>query len=87
MNDCLSPQRCAHLRSGTRCGEPSEWCGNTHNRNGQVSAPICKTTGWYESISDARARSVHDQIGEKVTIPRSIPDSFARQALMTGKAA
>jgi hypothetical protein len=86
MTDCLYPHRCAHLRSGTRGGEPCDWCGNHKNTAGLLSAPICKTTGWYESIADARARSVHEQIGEKVTIPRSTPDSFARQALMTGKA-
>lgn len=86
MNDCLYPHRCAHLRSGTRSGEPCDWCGNHKNTAGLVSAPICKTTGWYETIEDVRARSVHAAIDrDRISLPTQTPEHFARQALMTGK--
>ena len=57
MTDCLTPSRCAHLCTGTRCGELNQWCGNARNKHGMVTAPICKGMGLYETAQDVRARS------------------------------
>ena len=57
MTDCLTPSRCAHLCTGTRSGEPNQWCGNARNKHGMVTAPICKSMGLYETAQDVRARN------------------------------
>lgn len=76
---------CGHCFPVSTCEEASHVCTNPNNRNKFVSAPICKTVGWFATADELRVEMMRaNEEAMRRALLASRDNSlaaFARQAL------